>query len=340
MEPAGHAPPLSATCRHCAASLGDPVLDLGHQPPSNAYRTAAQLDAPEVTWPLRLYVCEPCMLAQLPAHTPAEALFTADYAYFSSTATSWVEHARHYVAGVIARLGLDADSFVVEVASNDGYLLRHVRDAGIPCLGVEPTAATAAAARASGIETIEEFFGFDLARSLGARRGPADLIIGNNVLPHVPDVNDFVAGVAHLLADDGVATFEFPHLLRLVEGNQFDTIYHEHYSYLSITSVQRIAAYAGLEVFDVDEIPTHGGSLRAWFRRPGGGRGELPSPQVDSLAAAERSAGLHRRGTYIRLQDGAADAKNGLLRYLLDAAANRRTVAGYGAAAKGNTLLN
>ena len=220
-------------CRHCNAPLEHVLIDLGHQPPSNAYLSEAQVAEPELHAPLKTFVCETCWLVQLPAHHRADELFTADYAYFSSVSTTWVEHARQYVAAMTTRFALNADSLVVEIASNDGYLLQFVRDAGIACLGIEPTASTAAAARTKGIETLETFFGADVGRQLAAERRPADLIAANNVLAHVPDINDFVAGFRELLAAEGVATFEFPHLMRLIDGGQFDTIYHEHYSYLS-----------------------------------------------------------------------------------------------------------
>lgn len=326
-------------CRHCGHELGRPVLDLGHQPPSNAYLTAQQLEQPETTYPLRLYVCGDCWLAQLPAHAAAHELFTADYAYFSSVSSTWVAHARRYVEGVISRIELGAKSLVVELASNDGYLLQHVRAAGIPCLGIEPTAAVAGSARQKGIETLEAFFGLELARDLRRDRGAADLIVGNNVLAHVPDVNDFVAGVSHLLAERGIATFEFPHVLQLLRENQFDTIYHEHYSYLSLGTVRRIAEQADLEVFDVEELTTHGGSLRVWLQKKDSRR-EPVSSNPGRVDSAEDSFGLQRRDTYEQLQVTATAAKNGLLRYLLDAKASRRKVGAYGAAAKGNTFLN
>ena len=225
-------------CRHCGSPLEHTVIDLGHQPPSNAYLTADQLLKPEITYPLQVYVCTNCWLVQLPAHATAEELFTPDYAYFSSTSTSWCAHAEHFVEKAVQRMGLGENSHVVELASNDGYLLQYVQQRNIPCLGIEPTRATAEAARAKGIKTLESFFGLALAEELE----PADLVVANNVLAHVPDINDFVAGIARLLKPQGQASIEFPHLLQLLKGNQFDTIYHEHYSYLSLRTVQRIAA--------------------------------------------------------------------------------------------------
>ncbi len=279
---------------------------------------------PEITYPLKVYVCSSCWLVQLPAHAAAEELFTADYAYFSSTSTS-------------ERLGLGSESMVVELASNDGYLLQYVQKRGIPCLGIEPTRATAEAARAKGIETIERFFGVALAEELA----PADLVVANNVLAHVPDINDFVAGIARLLKPEGRASIEFPHLLRLLEGNQFDTIYHEHYSYLSLRVVQRIAATAGLDVVDVEELPTHGGSLRLWLAHQGAAE---PSAAVTAVLAAETAAaggaGLESSQAYADFQQRAEAAKHGLLEFLLSAKRQGKQVLGYGAAAKGNTLLN
>jgi len=320
-------------CRHCGSPLTEEVIDLGHQPPSNAYLTAEQLLGPEITYPLKVYVCSSCWLVQLPAHAAAEELFTADYAYFSSTSSSWCDHAERFVKAATKRLQLGPESLVVELASNDGYLLQYVQQRGIPCLGIEPTRATAEAARAKGIETIERFFGVALAEELE----PADLVVANNVLAHVPDINDFVAGIARLLKPAGRASIEFPHLLRLLEGNQFDTIYHEHYSYLSLRAVQRIAAAAGLEVVEVEELGTHGGSLRVWLAHQGAA--EVTST-VDAVLAAEATACLESLEAYAGFQQRAEAAKHGLLEFLLQAKRQGRRVLGYGAAAKGNTLLN
>jgi SAM-dependent methyltransferase len=328
---------MSHPCRHCGSPLSQEVIDLGHQPPSNAYLTAEQLLGPEITYPLKVYVCSSCWLVQLPAHAAAEELFTADYAYFSSTSTSWCAHAERFVTAASERLGLGTESMVVELASNDGYLLQYVQQRGIPCLGIEPTRATAEAARAKGIETIERFFGVALAEELE----PADLVVANNVLAHVPDINDFVAGIARLLKPAGRASIEFPHLLRLLAGNQFDTIYHEHYSYLSLRVVQRIAATAGLSVVDVEELPTHGGSLRVWLAHQGAAE---PSAAVAAVLAAEAAAaggaGLESSQAYADFQQRAEAAKHGLLEFLLSAKRQGKQVLGYGAAAKGNTLLN
>jgi SAM-dependent methyltransferase len=325
-------------CRHCKARLEHVVVDLGHQPPSNAYLSAADLTGPETYAPLKTYVCDRCWLVQLPAHHEANQLFTKDYAYFSSVSTSWVAHARRYVMAMTARFGLTADSLVVEIASNDGYLLQFVKDAGLRCIGIEPTASTAAAARSKGIETLELFFGRNVGRQLAAECGHADLMAANNVLAHVPDINDFVAGFRELLAPDGVATFEFPHVMRLVDGCQFDTIYHEHYSYLSLHAVRTIFESQGLRVFDVEEIGTHGGSLRVFACRAGASHEEQPA--VAALFERERAAGLLSVAYYAALQDEAERVKFGLLTFLLEQKATGRKVVAYGAAAKGNTLLN
>jgi SAM-dependent methyltransferase len=324
---------MTHACRHCKSPLEHTVIDLGHQPPSNAYLTAEQLLGPEISYPLQVYVCTSCWLVQLPAHASAEELFTADYPYFSSTSSSWCAHAEHFVGQVVERLGLGADSRVVELASNDGYLLQYVQQRGIPCLGIEPSWATAEAARAKGIETLGRFFGLALAQELEK----ADLVVANNVLAHVPDINDFVAGIARLLKPQGRVSIEFPHLLRLVAGNQFDTIYHEHYSYLSLRAVQHIAATVGLEVVDVEQLPTHGGSLRVWLAHRGAA---VPMAAVASVLVDEASAGLETLEAYGDFQRRAEAAKHGLLEFLLQAKREGKRVLGYGAAAKGNTLLN
>ncbi|MCT0217083.1 class I SAM-dependent methyltransferase [Synechococcus sp. CS-1330] len=321
------------TCRHCGSPLEHPVIDLGHQPPSNAYLRPEQLGLPEITYPLKVFVCSSCWLVQLPAHAAAEELFTADYAYFSSTSSSWCTHAERFVAAAVERLALGPQSLVVELASNDGYLLQYVQQRDIPCLGIEPTHATAEAARAKGITTIERFFGVSLAAELE----PADLVVANNVLAHVPDINDFVAGIARLLKPTGRASIECPHLLRLLAGNQFDTIYHEHYSYLSLRVVQRIAAATGLVVVDVEELPTHGGSLRVWLAHKGAIEA---TTAVEAVLAAEAAAGLETLAAYAGFQQRAEATKHGLLEFLLQAKRQGRRVLGYGAAAKGNTLLN
>jgi SAM-dependent methyltransferase len=331
-------------CRHCASPLEHEVIDLGHQPPSNAYLSAEQLLLPELTYPLKVYLCTSCWLVQLPAHATADQLFTADYAYFSSTSSSWCAHAERYVAAAVERLELGGGSLVVELASNDGYLLQYVRQRGIPCLGIEPTAATAAAARARGVDTLERFFGTALADELVQEGRRADLVVANNVLAHVPDINDFLAGIARLLKPAGQASIEFHHLLRLLAGNQFDTIYHEHYSYLSLAVLRRIAAHAGLAVIDVEELSTHGGSLRVWLAREdragSGTEAAAARGRVDAVIAAETAAGLETPAAYAGFQHRAVAAKHALLRFLLEAHSRGERVLGYGAAAKGNTLLN
>lgn len=321
-------------CRHCGSPLDHQVLDLGHQPPSNAYLTAEQLAGPELNYPLRVLVCTNCWLVQLPAHAPADALFTSDYSYFSSTSTTWCAHAERFVSSAVDRLGLGTTSHVVELASNDGYLLQYLQQRGIPCLGIEPTRATAEAARAKGIPTLERFFGLELAKELE----PADLVVANNVLAHVPDINDFLAGIARLLKPNGLVSIECPHLLHLLQSNQFDTIYHEHYSYLSMQVVERIATAVGLVLVDVEELSTHGGSLRLWLAPQA--KSHKPSAKVESVRAMEQTAGLETLEAWVGFQRRAEAAKNGLLRFLLAQQEAGSQVLGYGAAAKGNTLLN
>lgn len=326
-------------CRHCAAPLELTFVDLGSAPPSNAYLTGQTLHAPEKWFPLRVLACEQCWLAQTEDFARANELFDAEYAYFSGFSTSWLMHCERYVEDMAERFALGGSSHVVEVAANDGYLLQYVKARGIPCTGIEPTASTAAAARAKGIPIVEEFFGVRLAQKLAAEGRQADLMTANNVLAHVPDINDFAAGFAILLKPQGVATFEFPHLMRLVAEIQFDTIYHEHFSYLSLGAVSRIFAAAGLDVFDVEELPTHGGSLRVYAQRADGGR-QPRSRRVDALLQRERGAGLYEAATYAGFQARADQVKNDFLAFLLQAKREGRRVAAYGAAAKGNTLLN
>jgi SAM-dependent methyltransferase len=326
-------------CRHCSAPLALPFLDLGSAPPSNAYLSEAGLRAPETWFPLRLLACERCWLVQTEDHAGREALFTDDYAYFSSFSTSWLAHSRAYVEAMRTRFGLTPQSLVAEVAANDGYLLQYVRGAGIPCYGVEPTAGTAAAARAKGIEIVERFFGVALADELAGQGRQVDLVAANNVLAHVPDIDDFVAGFARLLKPQGVATFEFPHLLRMVRENQFDTAYHEHYSYLSLTAVQRIFAANGLRVFDVEALPTHGGSLRVYAQRADTGVHPL-SGRVEALAREELDAGMTTAAFYAGFQVAADRVKNDFHAFLIEAGRAGKSVAAYGAAAKGNTLMN
>lgn len=326
-------------CRHCAARLKLELIDLGSSPPSNAYLSAAGLLAPEKTYPLKVMVCEQCWLAQTLDFAQADQLFSAEYAYFSSFSTTWLQHAERYVASMVERFHLGRDSHMVEIASNDGYLLQYVKARGIPCLGIEPTASTARASREKGIETLEEFFGADVGARLAAAGKQADLMAANNVLAHVPDINGFLAGFANLLKPGGVATFEFPHLLRLLEQNQFDTIYHEHFSYLSLTALETIFRHNGLSVFDAEEISTHGGSLRV-FTQQVASSGHVVTDHVGRLLERETAAGLASAAGYGGFQSRAERVKDDLLAFLIEAKRQGKRVAAYGAAAKGNTLLN
>lgn len=326
-------------CRHCAKPLIKQLIDLGSSPPSNAYLAEASLHAPELWFPLRVLVCNDCWLVQTDDFAAHDALFTEEYAYFSSFSQSWLEHSRGYATQMIERLQLDAGSLVVEIASNDGYLLQYFAQAGIPCLGIEPTHSTAQAARERGIESIEDFFGVALANRLIAEGRSADLIVANNVLAHVPDINDFVAGFARLLKPQGIATFEFPHLLQLITQRQFDTIYHEHFSYLSLLAVERIFAENHLAVVDVETLPTHGGSLRV-FARHSDSHPAPVSKRVEDMRVQEAVAGMDSAVFYEGLQRQAEDIRDALLLFLIEAKRTGKRVAAYGAAAKGNTLLN
>lgn len=326
-------------CRHCGRPLTLPFLDLGSAPPSNAYLDAARLNAPETWFPLRLLVCEGCWLVQTEDHAGRELLFADDYAYFSSFSQSWLRHAQAYVQAMAQRFSLGPHSVVAEVAANDGYLLQYVAQAGIPCYGIEPTAGTARAARGKGLEIVQEFFGEALGERLAGEGRTVDLVAANNVLAHVPDINDFVRGFTRLLKPQGVATFEFPHLLRMIESAQFDTAYHEHYSYLSLGAVQRIFEAGGLAVFDVQELPTHGGSLRVFAQRRDSGA-QAVSGAVAAVLAAEHGARLDRAGGYNGFQRAAEKVKDDFVGFLIEAKRGGHRVAAYGAAAKGNTLMN
>jgi SAM-dependent methyltransferase len=326
-------------CRHCAQDLTLPFIDLGSSPPSNSYLTVDALSGPETWYPLRVLTCTNCWLVQTEDFAKRGDFFSEDYAYFSSFSNSWLKHSKAYVDAMIARFGLGSDALVVEVASNDGYLLQYVNAAGIASLGIEPTASTAAAARDKGIEVIEEFFGVELAQRLVGEGRSADLTAANNVLAHVPDINDFVAGFATLLKPTGVSTFEFPHLMSLVRDAQFDTVYHEHYSYLSLTAVQAIFADNGLTVFDVEEIPTHGGSLRVYAMRSDTAPHDV-GDRVAAMLAREEAAGLKTPDYYAALQARAEEIANDLVAFLIKAHKEGKSVGAYGAAAKGNTLLN
>ena len=326
-------------CRHCHAELKLTLVDLGSAPPSNAYLTVEKLKNSEKWFPLRVLVCEQCWLVQTEDFAQADELFDADYAYFSAFSSSWLAHSERYVTDMVERFSLNEHSHVVEIAANDGYLLQYVKALGIPCTGIEPTASTAKAARAKGIEIVEEFFGINLAKQLVAVGKHADLTVANNVLAHVPDINDFVAGFTELLKSNGLATFEFPHLLNLIELNQFDTIYHEHFSYLSLTAVQHIFAANGLTVFDVQELSTHGGSLRIFAQRTDIGL-QVISDQVRILLQKEKIAGMRTAAYYSGFQGKAEKVKDDFVAFLIEAKRQSKSVAAYGAAAKGNTLIN
>jgi SAM-dependent methyltransferase len=325
-------------CRNCGAPLEHVFLDLGSAPPSNSYLDPANPAAGEVWYPLKVFVCGSCFLVQLDEFKSHSDIFSGEYAYFSSYSSSWLAHARRYSLDMIERFHLDSSSFVVEIASNDGYLLRNFVEAGIPCLGVDPTTNTAMAARAVGVETMTEFFGSQFADRLVRERGQADLVAGNNVLAHVPDIVDFVNGVRILLKAGGIATFEHPHLLKMVTQTQFDTIYHEHFSYLSVVSMDRLFGKCGLRIFDVEELPTHGGSLRLYVCHAGAGMPE--STRVGDLLQKERHAGMATIGFYTGFQEHADLVKDGLLEFLIRARRENKRVCAYGAAAKGNTILN
>jgi SAM-dependent methyltransferase len=325
-------------CRHCKTELELEFLDLGNAPPSNAYLNKEDLRKPEITYPLRILTCTNCWLVQTEDYTDADELFNDDYAYFSSTSKSWLKHASDYCTMITNRLGLSDNSFVVEIASNDGYLLKNFVSSGIPCLGIEPTKSTAAAASAIGVPVRQEFFGKNIGLRMANAGEQADLVLGNNVFAHVPDINDFTEGVAALLKPNGVVTFEFPHLLQLIQQNQFDTIYHEHFSYLSLCSVSSIFKAAGLRVFDVEELKTHGGSLRIYGCR--GDASHKETSLVQNILTNELQAGMQDEKTYSAFQKKADKVKDGLISFLLEAKAEGKTVAGYGAAAKGNTLMN
>jgi SAM-dependent methyltransferase len=314
-------------------------IDLVNAPPSNSFLTKGQLNEPEVFYPLKLLVCEKCWLVQVDEYKKSDEIFSDNYAYFSSYSKSWLDHARRYVNMIIDRLGLNSRSHVIEIASNDGYLLQYFKETQIPCLGIEPSANTAQAAREIGIETIVEFFGVDLARRLSLKGKKADLIIGNNVLAHVPDINDFVAGLKIALKNDGVVTMEFPHLMRLIEQNQFDTIYHEHFSYYSFYTARRIFEKHGLELFDVEQLPTHGGSLRIYARHKEDAS-KITSSNVATLLKEEEARGMLSLSYYKGFQPNVDKVKYDFVNFLLNQKKNRKKVAAYGAAAKGNTLLN
>ena len=325
-------------CRHCATPLQHTFLDLGFAPPSNAYLTAEDLVKPEKYYPLKIKVCDQCWLVQTEDYAQADELFSSEYAYFSSTSTGWLAHAASYAEKMTRQLQLTKDSLVIEVASNDGYLLKNFVAAGIPCLGIEPTASTAAAAEKLGIPVMREFFGEQLGKKVAATGKQADLIAGNNVYAHVPDINDFTRGLKAALKPGGTITLEFPHLMRLIEHTQFDTVYHEHFSYLSLYTVERVFKAAGLRVWDMEELPTHGGSLRIYGCHAD--ETLVTPPAVSAMLAEEARRGLQTLATYQHFQANADRVKDDLLAFLIEQKRAGKKVAAYGAAAKGNTLLN
>ena len=326
-------------CRFCNTVLSHVFIDLVNSPASNSFLQPEELNEPETFYPLKVYTCHHCFLVQVDEYKKSDEIFNSDYVYFSSYSTSWLKHAKAYTGLMTERFGYNEQSLVVELASNDGYLLQYFKEKNIPVLGVEPTANTAAVAVAKGIETIIDFFGVRLAKELAAKKIQADLLLGNNVLAHVPDITDFVGGMKILLKPGGVVTMEFPHLMQLVDNNQFDTIYHEHFSYLSFTTAREIFASQGLALFDVDEIPTHGGSLRIYAKHAG----DESKPVTDAakrLLEKEAAKGMGALAYYDNFQQKALKVKYDLTEFLIQQKKAGKKVAAYGAATKGNTLLN
>lgn len=326
-------------CRFCQTKVSHVFIDLVASPPSNSFLSKENLNEPEVYYPLKVQVCDKCFLVQVDEYKKSDAIFNNEYVYFSSYSTSWLKHAEQYVNMMIKRFGYTKDHQVIEIASNDGYLLQYFLQKGVKVLGVEPTANTAAVAKDKGIDSIIDFFGVRLANELVKSNTKADLILGNNVLAHVPDINDFVGGMPIILNEGGVVTMEFPHLLQLIQHHQFDTIYHEHFSYLSLYTVQQVFAKHGLRVFDVEEIPTHGGSLRI-FAAHNDDTAKPTLSSVDNILLKEHSFGLTSIDAYTGFQAKAETVKDDLLEFLINAKRSGKKVAGYGAAAKGNTLMN
>ncbi|MCX5796844.1 MAG: class I SAM-dependent methyltransferase [Elusimicrobia bacterium] len=326
-------------CRFCGNALSHVFLDLGTCPLSNAFLSKERLDLPEVYYPLKLFTCDKCFLVQVAEQKAARDIFSGDYIYFSSYSKLWLNHARNYVAMISRRLELNQSSLVIEVASNDGYLLQFVKEKGIPCLGIEPAASTAEVAIAKGIDVVQDFFGTRLALQLRQQNRQADLLLGANVLAHVPDINDFVEGIKIALKPGGTATMEFPHLLQLIEDNQFDTIYHEHFSYLSFQTVLNVFAAHELTLYDVEEMPTHGGSVRVYARHASN-QGLRVSPAVDQLLDKEKAHGMHQIEYYCGFQKKVDRVKYDFVSFLIAEKLKGRKIAAYGAAAKGNTLLN
>lgn len=326
-------------CRFCQTKLKNEFVDLGFSPPSNSFLNKKQLNRPEVFYPLKIMVCHKCYLVQIDEFAKHDDIFNQDYVYFSSFSKSWLAHAKQYTEMMIERFGFEQNSQVIEIASNDGYLLQYFKEKDVPVLGIEPTANTAAAAKEKGIDSVVDFFGVRLAKELLEKGTKADLLLGNNVLAHVPDINDFVGGLKVLLKSDGVVTFEFPHLLQMIDKNQFDTIYHEHFSYLSFGTVQRVFEAHGLAMFDVEEIPTHGGSLRIFAKHTDDESNSI-SQRIGNMIAKEEAFGLTKMTTYQDYQKTSEKVKNDFLSFLLKVRKEGKRVVGYGAAAKGVTLLN
>src|SRR5450432_4173938 len=326
-------------CRFCKTELTSTFIDLVNSPASNSFLKEEELNEPETFYPLKVFTCDNCFLVQVDEYKKSDAIFNSDYVYFSSYSTSWLKHAKAYTELMTKRFGYNNKSLVIEVASNDGYLLQYFKEQQIPVLGIEPTANTAAVAISKGIESVVDFFGVRLANELVAKNIKADLLLGNNVLAHVPDIVDFVAGMKIILKEQGVVTMEFPHLMQLVDNNQFDTIYHEHFSYLSFTTVQQIFASQKLELFDVDEIPTHGGSLRIYAKHKEDNSKAISS-NIEKLLAKEAGKGMNTLAYYDNFQQKALTIKYNLTEFLIKQKNAGKMVAAYGAAAKGNTLLN
>jgi hypothetical protein len=326
-------------CRFCQHELTHEFVDLVNSPPSNSFLTREQLNEPETFYPLKLFVCEKCWLVQIDEYKRSNEIFSQDYAYFSSCSTSWLEHAKRYTDMITQRFGLGKTSQVIEVASNDGYLLQYFQRQNIPCLGIEPAQNTAAVARGKGLSVIIEFFGENLAQHLAGQGKLADLLIGNNVLAHVPDLNDFVKGLKIVLNSNGVITMEFPHLMKLIERNQFDTIYHEHFSYFSFGTACNLFSSHGLALFDVEELPTHGGSLRIYAKHKSNNSLQV-TDAVSALLATESDAGMKTLHYYIDFQHKIDNVKHDIVSFLIEQKSSGKKVIAYGAAAKGNTLLN
>ncbi|HYJ64639.1 MAG TPA: class I SAM-dependent methyltransferase [Parafilimonas sp.] len=326
-------------CRFCKTELEHVFIDLFNSPASNSFLTKEQLNEPEVFYPLKVYTCSNCFLVQVDEYKKSDAIFNSEYVYYSSYSTSWLAHAKQYVELMTERFKLNKNSQVIEIASNDGYLLQYFKQKNIPVLGIEPTANTAQVAEEKGIESIVDFFGVRLAETLIAKGIQADLLLGNNVLAHVPDINDFVGGMKIILKPTGIITMEFPHLMQLVENNQFDTIYHEHFSYLSFHTVKKIFEAQGLEMFDVDELPTHGGSLRIYAKHKEDSSKNI-SENVDALLKKEEDKGMLNLSYYNNFQQKALHIKLMFTNFLIEQKKAGKSVAAYGAAAKGNTLLN